>query len=129
MILIALVEVVSVQDMYDKLRKFATNSDHRKHDSSVVVILSHGEEGMIYGTDDRLVAIDQILNLFSNSNAKELKGKPKLFIVQACRGSELFYSFCSAYFQVLTKKTFRPDLCGQLAKTLTSKFFKNYTTE
>ena len=49
--------------------------------------MSHGEVGdVILGADDDDVRIDKICSMFSNSNCTTLAGKPKVFLVQACRG-------------------------------------------
>jgi len=57
-----------------------------RHDALVVILLSHGTESGIYGTDNIEVDMNDILTQFDNRNCKKLLGKPKVFIVQACRG-------------------------------------------
>lgn len=57
-----------------------------KHDSLVVILLSHGTESGIYGTDGLEVDMNDILTYFDNRSCKQMMGKPKVFIVQACRG-------------------------------------------
>ncbi|CAG5125257.1 unnamed protein product, partial [Candidula unifasciata] len=66
----------------------ASKVDHTDSDCFVCVILSHGEEGHIYGTDQP-IAIDELVRPFKGHNCSSLAGKPKLFFIQACRGSEL----------------------------------------
>jgi hypothetical protein len=58
-------------------------------DSSVFVlcILSHGNNGVVLGTDGKLLAIDEIEELFDGKHCQHLKGKPKLFFIQACQGA------------------------------------------
>ncbi|XP_029466304.1 caspase-7 isoform X2 [Rhinatrema bivittatum] len=53
----------------------------------VCILLSHGEEGVIYGKDGPM-AIKTLTSLFRGDRCKTLVGKPKLFFIQACRGSE-----------------------------------------
>ena len=60
--------------------------DFSKDDSLVCCILSHGEEGKIFGSDSRPVELDDITNLFTAKECPKLQGKPKLFFIQACRG-------------------------------------------
>ncbi|ESO83598.1 hypothetical protein LOTGIDRAFT_133150, partial [Lottia gigantea] len=60
--------------------------DHENSDACFICLLSHGEEGYIYGTDGEMLALNQIFDLFNNNKCPLLKGKPKIFIVQACRG-------------------------------------------
>lgn len=57
-----------------------------KHDCLVVILLSHGTESGIYGTDGLEVDMNDILTYFDNKRCKQMMGKPKVFIVQACRG-------------------------------------------
>ena len=76
------------KQLKDTLWKFAKLDDHRAADSMVVCLLSHGLEGQIYGVDGVLVSIPDLLALFNGYMAKDLVGKPKLFFIQACRGSD-----------------------------------------
>uniref|UniRef100_A0AAV2MLS8 Caspase-3 n=1 Tax=Knipowitschia caucasica TaxID=637954 RepID=A0AAV2MLS8_KNICA len=64
-----------------------SQEDHSKHASFVCVILSHGEEGVIFGTDG-FEKLDVLTRFFKGDKCKSLVGKPKLFFIQACRGSE-----------------------------------------
>ncbi|KAI0242722.1 Caspase-7 [Lamellibrachia satsuma] len=59
--------------------------DHSDADCFVCVILSHGEEGVVYGTDGK-VPLDKLLGYFKGDICPSLAGKPKLFFIQACRG-------------------------------------------
>lgn len=38
------------------------------------------------GSDDRLVQVDELVAQLNAFNCPALKGKPKLFLIQACRG-------------------------------------------
>ncbi|XP_067928114.1 caspase-7-like isoform X2 [Watersipora subatra] len=64
----------------------ASQVDYRDRDCVFVAILSHGEEGMVYGTD-KPVSYEDLLKPFKDSQS--LVGKPKIFVIQACRGDEL----------------------------------------
>lgn len=66
----------------------AAQFDHSDADCFICVLLSHGEEGVIFGVDGPL-EIKNIFNLFKGQNCRTLAGKPKLFFIQACRGSNL----------------------------------------
>lgn len=70
---------------------FAADPAHRQGDSSFVCLLSHGEEGFIFGTDGRKLQLDSVFKLFDNSNCPTLVGKPKIFVIQACRGGMYGY--------------------------------------
>jgi len=67
---------------------FAQSDKHRRGQMAVVVVLSHGERGCVYGTDGGRCQIDWILEQFNNDKCPALIGKPKFFIFQACRGHE-----------------------------------------
>ncbi|KAJ0050230.1 hypothetical protein NL108_014310, partial [Boleophthalmus pectinirostris] len=59
--------------------------DHSQNASFVCVILSHGKEDKIYGTDD-YIELDKLTRCFKGDRCKSLREKPKLFFIQACRG-------------------------------------------
>ncbi|XP_061541676.1 caspase-3b isoform X2 [Phycodurus eques] len=65
-----------------------SQEDHSKSASFVCVLLSHGEEGVIYGTDG-FEMLENLTKPFKGHRCRSLVGKPKLFFIQACRGSEL----------------------------------------
>ena len=65
------------------LRALAT-LDHSNYDCIIVAILSHGDDGRIYGTDESLIPVQELSGYFKSSQS--LAGKPKLFFLQACRG-------------------------------------------
>ena len=62
-----------------------------KHDALIVILLSHGSETGIYGTDGIEVDMHDILSHFDNKKCKPMRNKPKVFIVQACRGRLVDY--------------------------------------
>ena len=62
----------------------AANEDYSNLSCCACALLSHGEEGVIYGTDG-FMNIKDLTSLF---RTKGLAGKPKLFFFQACQGSE-----------------------------------------
>lgn len=55
-----------------------------RYDGFVCFILSHGNEAGIFGTDDNIISVQEIVSKFKDCNG--LAGKPKLFFIQACRG-------------------------------------------
>ncbi|NWH88343.1 CASP3 protein, partial [Aegithalos caudatus] len=78
---------LSCEDIFKLLRNVA-EEDHSKRSSFVCVLLSHGDEGLIYGTDGPL-ELKVLTSLFRGDRCRSLAGKPKLFFIQACRGTEL----------------------------------------
>ncbi|XP_023609136.1 caspase-7 isoform X2 [Myotis lucifugus] len=65
----------------------ASEEDHSKAACFACVLLSHGEENSIYGTDGKM-DIKDLTSLFRGDRCTTLIGKPKLFFIQACRGTE-----------------------------------------
>lgn len=47
--------------------------------------------GGVYGTDGKPIPIEKIVNYFDGSNCPSLRGKPKLFFIQACGGGESLF--------------------------------------
>ncbi|KAJ8005859.1 hypothetical protein DPEC_G00122290 [Dallia pectoralis] len=76
----------SVKQIEDLLLK-VSKVDHSQSASFVCVLLSHGDEGVFYGTDDK-IELKKLTSYFNGNCCKTLVGKPKLFFIQACRGSE-----------------------------------------
>uniref|UniRef100_A0A2K6QQ66 Caspase-3 n=1 Tax=Rhinopithecus roxellana TaxID=61622 RepID=A0A2K6QQ66_RHIRO len=71
-----------------ELMRDVSKEDHSKRSSFVCVLLSHGEEGIIFGTNGP-VDLKKITSFFRGNCCRSLTGKPKLFIIQACCGTEL----------------------------------------
>ncbi|KAL4676578.1 hypothetical protein H8959_010723 [Pygathrix nigripes] len=71
-----------------ELMRNVSKEDHSKRSSFVCVLLSHGEEGIIFGTNGP-VDLKKITSFFRGDCCRSLTGKPKLFIIQACCGTEL----------------------------------------
>lgn len=86
-------ENLTAKDMEAVLQAFATRPEHRSSDSTFLVLMSHGILDGICGTthrDDKpdVLPYDTIFRIFNNRNCLSLKDKPKVIIVQACRGGE-----------------------------------------
>ncbi|XP_072760656.1 caspase-1-like [Anoplolepis gracilipes] len=62
--------------------------DHTDADCLIVVAMSHGESGLLHSTDS-LYPVDMLWTPFTGDRCSTLAGKPKLFFIQACRGSQL----------------------------------------
>ncbi|VTJ74386.1 Hypothetical predicted protein, partial [Marmota monax] len=73
------------------LRDFAARLEHKSSDSTFLVFMSHGIFDAICGithgdeTQD-VLPYDSIFQIFNNQNCSHLKDKPKVIIIQACRG-------------------------------------------
>ena len=60
--------------------------DGQAYASSVVVLMGHGKEGILKGVDGKPVILEDIFDKFKTCGA--LVDKPKMFFIQACRGSK-----------------------------------------
>ncbi|KAK7922379.1 hypothetical protein WMY93_009281 [Mugilogobius chulae] len=67
--------------------KEVSEEDHSQNSSFVCVILSHGTDDKIHGTD-KSVKLDSLTEYFKGKECLSLFGKPKLFFLQACRGKK-----------------------------------------
>ncbi|XP_051241063.1 caspase-3a [Dicentrarchus labrax] len=65
-----------------------SKEDHSCNASFICVLLSHGDEGVFFGTDGS-VELKYLTSLFRGNHCISLVGKPKLFFIQACRGTDL----------------------------------------
>ncbi|CAG9854769.1 unnamed protein product [Phyllotreta striolata] len=75
---------------YEQIMKIldqASKMDHTDHESLLIAIMSHGEEGLLYAKDTHYPT-NRLWRKFSPLHCPTLAGKPKLFFIQACRGSE-----------------------------------------
>lgn len=71
-----------------KILKDTADKDFTRYECFVCVILSHGTKDGIYGTDDEMIKLEAITSLFRRDECPSLEGKPKIFLIQACRGSQ-----------------------------------------
>ncbi|XP_072102502.1 caspase-14-like [Mobula birostris] len=55
---------------------------------SFVFILAHGSEGKVKGRDEKEVDLEEIFDMFNNEECLRLQQKPKVFVIQACRGDK-----------------------------------------
>ncbi|XP_038046024.1 caspase-3-like [Patiria miniata] len=73
------------EDITKFFKDFASEFNHT-HDSAVIALMSHGDTGVIYGTDDVQVKLGDLQRELEPHKCPGLDGKPKMFFVQACRG-------------------------------------------
>ena len=57
------------------------------HDSFVCCIMSHGDDGLVHGTDGKIFDLQNIYHYLGE--CEHLKGKPKMIFIQACQGSAI----------------------------------------
>ncbi|XP_011759837.2 caspase-5 isoform X2 [Macaca nemestrina] len=82
---------LTAREMESELRAFARRPEHKSSDSTFIVLMSHGILEGICGTahDEKnpdVLLYDTVFQIFNNRNCLNLKDKPKVIIVQACRG-------------------------------------------
>ncbi|XP_076353914.1 caspase drICE-like [Tachypleus tridentatus] len=78
---------LSVKEVRNELEK-VSREDHTNRDCFVCCILSHGENGLLYGRDGKFPN-DMIFSPFTGNICPTLAGKPKVFFIQACQGDKL----------------------------------------
>ncbi|XP_072033490.1 uncharacterized protein [Amphiura filiformis] len=81
--------------MYDVLDSIRRKS-HSSFDAFVCCILTHGKLGAVAGCEGQYLQIQDILSLFTAEKCPSLRGKPKIFFIQACQGqaSHLKHNIC-----------------------------------
>jgi caspase 2 len=76
---------LKAQQLCDEINKLAERDEFQEYACLVVCILSHGDEGTVCGTDSKEVSIEEAKKQFFNNTY--LRGKPKIWIIQACQGN------------------------------------------
>ncbi|KAL4640535.1 Caspase-3 precursor-like [Arapaima gigas] len=78
---------LSAGDMLRVLQS-VSKEDHSQRSCFVCVILTHGYEEHVLGTDRNAVPVRDLTAQLTAQRCPSLQGKPKLFFIQACRGEE-----------------------------------------
>jgi len=73
-------------------RVLASKEDHSDCDCFAVAVLSHGDKGLLYGTDNSEIDIDTFIGPIKD--CRTLAGKPKIFIIQVSR-LHVVYNFAT----------------------------------
>lgn len=84
-------EDITALEMEAVLWEFAARPEHQSSDSTILVFMSHGTLEGICGTLHQkqkpdILHDDTIFQIFNNRNCQYLRDKPKVIIMQACRG-------------------------------------------
>ncbi|KAK3871520.1 hypothetical protein Pcinc_023328 [Petrolisthes cinctipes] len=81
---------LTLKETLKSLDEFCSNDNLKKVDAAVVCFLSHGEnENTFYTSDDKTMTVTQVQEKFIDSKCPKLKGKPKLFLFNFCRGNKI----------------------------------------
>ncbi|XP_053759935.1 uncharacterized protein LOC109248778 isoform X3 [Panthera pardus] len=77
-------------ELLGKISSFRDGLNEIKDDVGccLVTLMSHGEKGFIKMKDGERVSLEDIFEMFNNKNCPALQEKPKIFIIQACRGEK-----------------------------------------
>ncbi|PWA30616.1 hypothetical protein CCH79_00009162 [Gambusia affinis] len=73
-------------DVLEKIHE-AAEEDHSDADCFLLAFFSHGEDDHVYAYDGK-ISIQDITAMFKGDKCQSLVGKPKIFVVQACRGEQ-----------------------------------------
>uniref|UniRef100_A0A914D1F2 mitogen-activated protein kinase kinase n=1 Tax=Acrobeloides nanus TaxID=290746 RepID=A0A914D1F2_9BILA len=80
---------LSAAKMRDAVKFYAECPEQTKYSSFIVAILTHGGHDQLIGTDGEKTDSISIHEIFKCVKTDLLVGKPKIFIIQACRGESL----------------------------------------
>ncbi|XP_006887360.1 PREDICTED: caspase-1-like [Elephantulus edwardii] len=82
---------LTASDMTAELTTFAARPEHEKSDSTFLVFMSHGIRDGICGKNfseenSDVLHVNSIFQMLNTRSCPKLKDKPKVIIIQACRG-------------------------------------------
>ncbi|KAM6158572.1 uncharacterized protein ACDL77_023106 [Rhynchocyon petersi] len=82
---------LTASDMTAELKAFAVRPEHERSDSTFVVFMSHGIRDGICGKNHSektrdILDVNTIFQMLNTRNCPKLQDKPKVIIIQACRG-------------------------------------------
>ena len=75
---------LSKPQLLNELDSVVYGRDHRGYDCFVLWFMSHGRSGEVFCSDGNTIPIAALHDMLSGCD--KLRGKPKLFFIQACRG-------------------------------------------
>nr|CAD7575686.1 unnamed protein product [Timema californicum] len=78
-------EFVEIKGIISKLAM----EDHSDADCLLVTVLTHGMDNGYLHSKDSVYSVEKLWMPFTAEKCQTLAGKPKIFIIQACRGQEL----------------------------------------
>ncbi|KTF84182.1 hypothetical protein cypCar_00035863 [Cyprinus carpio] len=79
------------------MRDFSQREEHSRSDSCFVVLMSHGSASGICGVssivnsdgEEDIFSTDDIYNCLNTTNCPGLRDKPKIILIQSCRGDTI----------------------------------------
>ncbi|XP_030635107.1 caspase-4-like [Chanos chanos] len=93
---IVLLRDLTAEGMDVAISDFSKREEHFQSDSCFVVIMSHGKpmgicgvsHTYMYGQEKDVFPVDKIFNHLNTPNCPGLRDKPKIILIQSCRGNE-----------------------------------------
>ncbi|XP_060078147.1 caspase-3-like [Ylistrum balloti] len=76
----------SRHELLEELKNIA-RMDHTEHSTFFCTFLTHGNERGIWATDSQ-IKMNELSDIFDAKNCPTLINKPKIFLMQACRGND-----------------------------------------
>lgn len=76
---------MTCKDIFNYIQEVA-RQDHTQNDCLLITVLTHGELGKLHAKDTDY-KLRHLWFYFTNDNCPTLAGKPKIFFIQACRGT------------------------------------------
>nr|XP_045604100.1 ankyrin-3-like [Procambarus clarkii] len=81
---------LSLEGTHNALNNFRSDGDLANVDSAFICVLSHGVDRETFLTsDDEKMTTNEVRNMFKDEACPLLKGKPKVFLFNFCRGQKL----------------------------------------
>lgn len=83
---------LKANDILRAVEFFGSHKDHASTGCAVLAVLTHGDnKGILFGSDGNPITVDMLRRAFSPdpNSVNFLRGKPKILIVNACRGGQL----------------------------------------
>ncbi|KAL1433847.1 hypothetical protein MTO96_012186 [Rhipicephalus appendiculatus] len=99
--------------MRELLSGAAHKEELKEAECLVLILMSHGDKDGILGVDNQWLPLkEDVYAQFNNENCPALQGKPKLFFIQACRGSDCDYG-TDATVDDMLESSAAPSSSGQ----------------
>uniref|UniRef100_T1IXK5 Caspase family p20 domain-containing protein n=1 Tax=Strigamia maritima TaxID=126957 RepID=T1IXK5_STRMM len=80
--------VIELDASFERITDLSKRVNHDDCDMFVCAVFTHGERNQLY-SKDKLYPTSDVWKCFTDEECPSLKGKPKLFFIQACRGTDL----------------------------------------
>lgn len=74
--------------MHEILQELSHQDNLHSVDSLIVVLMSHGTNEIIEGVDNMHLNVLDLVKIFNGEKCPAMRGKPKMFLINACRGGK-----------------------------------------